>query len=86
MCGLVIETTLGNTELVTLGAQVVREDWVVSVATWLHGHLLGWLTNRHYCRNVLLLKQTWILFYCTSYSIPHKAYNVKFMLDLVGFC
>jgi len=41
MCGLVIETTLGNTELVALGAQVVREDWVVSVATWLHGHLLG---------------------------------------------
>jgi hypothetical protein len=32
--GLVVITTLGNTELVALGAQEVREYWVVG--HWLH--------------------------------------------------
>ena len=34
MGGLVVITTLGNTELVALGAQEVREYWVVG--HWLH--------------------------------------------------
>jgi hypothetical protein len=76
---LVVIATLGNTELVALGAQEVREYWVVS--HWLHNISLVdkstylskcWLVERN--KNTYKNTES----HYTS-IIPHIAYNVKFV-------